>query len=476
VVERPGATDDVNDPILDPVRFIDERTASAPLLRKSMRYLFPDHWSFLLGEVALYSFIVLIATGIYLALFFDPSTAKTVYHGPYAPLDGQTMSEAYKSVVNISLSYKAGLLMRQTHHWAADVFMASIVVHLMRVFFTGAYRRPRELTWLVGLTLLFTALLEGYLGYSLVDDLLSGMGLQIGYGVGLSIPLVGGPAMLGIFGAPFPGTAQFWSRMYIVHVLLIPLLLATLIGVHLALVAARHHTQFRESPRHTDRRLIGVPMFPAQIPRSLGLMFFVVAILFLLGGLVQINPIWQWGPFEPWLATNGAQPDWYLGWLIGALRLMPSFDVTIGHFTVIPNPFWGGVLFPLVVVGVLAGFPWIERRLTSDNRVHNLADRPRDAPNRTAFGVAFLSWVFLIFVFGAADRIFVLIGLSYDTQLYVFRIGIWIVPIILFFLVRRVCRELARSDQIEEEREHAEHEAREHERALAQARATPADR
>ena len=254
----------MSDPIADPVRFIDERTASAPLLRKAMRYLFPDHWSFLLGEVALYSFMVLIATGIYLALFYDPSTAKTIYHGPYAPLDGQIMSAAYKSVVDLSLSDKAGLLMRQTHHWAADVFMVSIVMHLMRVFFTGAFRKPRELTWLVGLLLLFTALLEGYLGYSLVDDLLSGIGLAIGYGVGLSIPVIGGPLTQGIFGAPFPGKDVFFSRMYIAHVLLIPLLLATLIGIHLALIAARHHTQFKESKRTTQKRIVGVPMFPGQ--------------------------------------------------------------------------------------------------------------------------------------------------------------------------------------------------------------------
>jgi len=202
-------------------------------------------------------------------------------------------------------------------------------------------------------------------------------------------------------------------------------------------------------------------------------MFYVVAILFLLGGLVQINPIWQWGPFEPWLATNGAQPDWYLGWLIGALRLMPSFDVTIGHYTLIPNPFWGGVLFPGVVLGVLVSFPWVERRLTGDHRVHNLADRPRDAPNRTAFGVAFLSFVFAIFAFGAADRILVLWGLSYNLQLYMFRIGIWIVPPILFLVVRRVCRELQAADRIEEIREHAEEEAEQHERALARARPEP---
>ena len=445
VERRPDPTD----PFADPVRFIDERTAAAPLLRKTLGYLFPDHWSFLLGEVALYAFIVLIATGTYLALFFDPSTAKTVYHGPYTPLDGQTMSAAYKSVVDISLSHKAGLLMRQTHHWAADVFVAAIVMHMMRVFFTGAFRKPRELTWIVGLTLLFTAFLEGYLGYSLVDDLLSGMGLAIGYGVGLSIPVIGGPLMLGIFGAPFPGTHEFWSRMFIMHVFVLPALLATLIGVHLALVMARHHTQFKETERQTNSRIVGLPLFPAQAFRSLALMLFVVGILFLLGGLVQINPIWQWGPYEPWLGTNGAQPDWYLGWLIGALRLMPAFDVTIGHYTLIPNPFWGGVLFPLFVLGVLMAFPWVERRLTRDSAIHNLADRPREHPFRTAFGMSFLTFVFLVFSFGAADRLYVLFGLSYAAQLTIFRIAIFVIPVIVFVITRRICRELQVAESLD---------------------------
>ena len=457
----------MSDPILEPVRFIDERTAAAPFLKKALRYVFPDHWSFLLGEVALYCFIVLIGTGIYLALFFEPSTAHTVYHGPYTPLDGRSMSVAYRSVLDISFTYKAGLLMRQTHHWAADVFVAAIVIHVIRVFFTGAFRKPRELTWIIGLTLLFVSFLEGYLGYSLVDDLLSGMGIAIGYGVGLSLPVIGGPMTLLIFGAPFPGNASFWSRMYIAHVLLVPLLLATLIGIHLALIAARHHTQFRESPRHTEKRVIGVPMFPGQAPRSLALMFGTFAVLFLLGGLIQINPIWQWGPFEPYLATNGAQPDWYLGWLIGALRLMPSFDLRIGHFTLIPNPFWGGALFPLFVLGVLLAFPWLERKLTGDHRFHNLADRPRDAPNRTAFGIAFLFWVFAIFGFGAGDRILVLWGIPYNTQLTIFRIGIWVIPVILFLVVRRICRELQASDRIEAIREAAEQEAEQEHAVLA---------
>jgi ubiquinol-cytochrome c reductase cytochrome b subunit len=285
------------------------------------------------------------------------------------------------------------------------------------------------------------------------------MGIAIAYGVALSIPVIGGPLALAIWGAPFPGTPAFFSRLYIAHVFLLPILIGTLIAVHLALVALRHHTQFKESPRHTNQRLIGVPTFPGQTPRSLALMFGTFALLFLLGGLIQINPVWQWGPYHTYLGENGAQPDWYLGWLIGALRLMPSFDVAIGHITLVPNPFWGGALFPLLVLGVLAAFPWVERKLTGDYRIHNLADRPRDAPNRTAFGAAFLSWVFLIFLFGAADRIFVLFGLSYDLQLYIFRIGVWVVPFVLFFITRRICRDLQMADRVETLQEEAEEKA-----------------
>src|SRR6188472_439463 len=239
-------------------RFLDERAGAAPLLRKGLRYVFPDHWSFLLGEVALYSFVVLVLTGIYLTFFFVDPTSQVVYHGPYAPLRGQHVSEAYLSVVRISTEVKAGLLVRQTHHWAANVFIAAIVLHLFRIFFTGAYRKPRELTYWLGVTMLMLSLLEAYLGYSLVDDLMSGMGLVIGYSVGLSIPFVGQNLMNWLFDGMFPGSPKLWPRMYIAHVLIFPILIGLLLGAHLLLVAMRHHTQFRRR-RETEHTIVGVP-------------------------------------------------------------------------------------------------------------------------------------------------------------------------------------------------------------------------
>jgi ubiquinol-cytochrome c reductase cytochrome b subunit len=441
------------------VRFLDERTGSASFVRKALRYAFPDHWSFLLGEVALYAFIVLVATGIYLTFFFEPSTASTVYHGSYGPLDGVEMSRAYSSALDLSFDVKAGLLMRQTHHWAADVFVAAIVLHLVRIFFTGAYRKPRELTYVIGVLMLFTSLLEGYLGYSMVDDLLSGMGLAIGYGVALSIPFVGPNLALGIWGAQFPGAPDFWSRMYVTHVFILPVLIGTLIAVHLTLVASRHHTQFRTGPKTTERRVVGVPSFPGQAPRSLGLFAAVAAALFLLGGLVQINPIWQWGPYHLAQGTNGAQPDWYLGWLIGALRLVPSFDVVIANRTVVPNPFWGGALFPLFILILLLAWPWVERRFTGDRRFHNVLDRPRDAPWRTAIGAAVWVWVVLVFMAGSADRVLVWLGLSYELQITLYRIAVFVVPLAVLFIVHRLCLALQRAEEIEREQELAEEEA-----------------
>ena len=442
------------------VRWVDQRTASAPLLRKALRYLFPDHWSFLLGELALYAFIVLVATGIYLTFFFVDSTRDVVYHGPYLPLQGQHMSEAYRSVLNISTTVKAGLLIRQTHHWAANVFIAAIVLHLFRVFFTGAYRKPRGLIYAIGVTMLMLTLLEAYMGYSLVDDLLSGMGLVIGYSVGLSLPFVGANLMSWLFHGPFPGQASFWPRMYVAHVFLFPVLIGSLLTVHLLLVAMRHHTQFRQTKSESEHAVRGVPTFPGQTPRSLGLLFGTAGVLFLLGGLVQINPIWLWGPYHTYVSTNGAQPDWYLGWLIGGLRLVPSIDVTVGRYTLFPNPFWGGAAFPLVVFGFLYFWPAIERKVTGDHGFHNLLERPRDNPMRTAVGIGMATWVLLVFIAGSSDRVYVWLNVSYTSQIEVYRVLVFVIPLLAAAIAYRVCEELVAGEKVEADEQAAEAEAR----------------
>jgi ubiquinol-cytochrome c reductase cytochrome b subunit len=432
------------DPIADPVRFVDERMGGGRALKFLLDYVFPDHWTFLLGEIALYSFAVLVATGVFLALFFSPNTDQVVYHGTYAPLNGQQVSEAYSSTLNLSFNVTAGLLMRQTHHWAALVFVAAITVHLLRIVFTGAFRKPREINYVIGVTMLALAILEGFCGYSLPDDLLSGVGLAIAWSVAMSLPLVGGPFATALWGGPFPGSTVFESRLYIVHVLIIPLLLAALITVHLATIVIQHHTQFPGRGRR-ESNVVGTPMWPGYALRSLGLMFLVAAVLFLMGGLIQINPIWLWGPFHTYVGTNGAQPDWYLGWLIGALRMMPNLEITVGGHTLVPNPFFGGVLFPTIVFALLYALPWIDRRyFTRDHGVHHLLDRPRDNPRRTAFAAAVFGAVAIVFAAGSADRLFYQFDYPYQGAIVAFRIAFLVVPPVVYVITYLICRELKR--------------------------------
>jgi ubiquinol-cytochrome c reductase cytochrome b subunit len=427
------------------VRWIDDRSGSASAIRKVLGYVFPDHWTFLLGEIALYSFVVLVGTGIFLTFFFEPSTAHVTYQGSYAPLQGVSVSKAFDSTMNLSFDVKGGLLMRQTHHWAALVFVAAITLHLMRIFFTGAFRKPRDVNYYVGLTMLMLVIVEGYAGYSLLDDLLSGMGLAIGNGVALSLPIFGADVSNLIWGGQFPGTDAFASRLFIAHVLILPILIATLLTIHLILVARPHHTQFAGQGK-TERNAVGSPLWPTYTLRSIGLFLAVGAVLFALGGLVQINPIWQWGPYDPYRSTNAAQPDWYLGWLIGALRLMPPLEIHAFGWTLVPNPFFGGALFPLMLFAFLYGWPALERRITGDRRLHNLLDRPRDNPLRTAVGSAVLTFTLIVFLAGSSDRVFLQFGIPYEGQVVALRIAVLVLPAIVFFVVKRTCEDLRRTE------------------------------
>lgn len=421
----------------------DERLGATSFVRSALNKVFPDHWSFMLGEVAMYCFVILVMTGVFLTFFFDASSKEVIYNGSYGPLVGQPMSEAYRSVVDLSFDVRVGLVMRQIHHWAALVFIASIVVHLCRVFFTGAFRRPREINWLIGVTLLILAIFNGFTGYSLPDDLLSGTGLRIAYSIALSVPLVGTWLAFLIFGGEFPAE-QIIGRLYVIHVLLIPAAIAALLGVHLAIVWRQKHTQF-PGPGRTETNVVGSKLWPTYTAKSLGLFFSAFAVLGILGGLAQINPVWLYGPYDPASVASPAQPDWFLGWVEGALRLFPAWEFRAGGVT-LPNPFFPAVLLPGVTFGLLYLWPFMESKITGDKDHHELLDQPSRRPVRSAIGAGVLTFYAVLF-FAASNDI---IGKIFDAPVYVitwiFRIALLALPPLVSLVVYRWFRAVVVTD------------------------------
>ncbi|MGH7736257.1 MAG: cytochrome bc1 complex cytochrome b subunit [Candidatus Tyrphobacter sp.] len=367
--------------------WIDDRLGTAHWVSKALKKAFPDHWSFMLGEINMYAFIILLATGTFMALFYQTSTSTVIYHGPYVVLNGTPVSQAFASVLNLSFQVNAGLLIRQTHHWAALIFIAGIIAHMCRIFFTGAFRRPRELNWLIGIVLFILALGEGFTGYSLPGDLLSGLGMRIFNSVLLSIPVVGTWLSFLIWAGNFP-TDQMLQRLFVFHVFVLPATIAALVGAHLALLWRQKHSQFR-GPGRTEHNVVGSPLFPLYAAKSMALFAAVIAVCVGLGAFVQINPIWLWGSYVPWRAFSPLQPDWYIGWLEGALRIGPPFALHIGGDT-IPSPFWASVLVPTLMLVLVVLVPWIDKIARRDPKPHQLLDAARDVPARTAAGIAFL--------------------------------------------------------------------------------------
>lgn len=425
------------------IGWLDERIGIVRFARKGLRKIFPDHWSFLLGEVALFCFVVLLLTGIFLTLFYRPDAQPVIYQGPYEPLQGQEMSAAYESVLRLSFEVRSGLVMRQIHHWAALVFVVSIVLHMSRVFFTGAFRKPREVNWLVGIGLLLFAMGMGFTGYSLPDDLLSGTGLRIAYSVLLSVPFLGPYLAFLVFGGEFP-TEDIISRLFVLHVMLLPALLIGGIATHIALVVRQKHTQF-QGPGRTEKNVVGKPLWPSQVFRSVGLLLLMAALLAFMGGLLQINPIWSYGPFDPTTVSAPSQPDWYIGWLEGSLRLFPSWEFTI-FGVAFPSTFIPGVVMPGIAFGVMGMWPFIERRITGDKAEHHLLDRPRDASIRTAVGAAGLVFFAVLTLAGGNDVLALTFDISVSAITWFFRIGLIVLPVLAGLLTHRICNELQRRE------------------------------
>ncbi|GHF32255.1 cytochrome bc complex cytochrome b subunit [Amycolatopsis bartoniae] len=422
----------------------DERYRIAKLLRPRLNKVFPEHFSFLFGELALYSFVVLLLTGTYLALFFDPSMGKLTYHGTYPDLRDTEMSRAFASTLRITFDVRGGLLVRQIHHWAANVFVAAILVHLLRIFFTGAFRKPREANWVLGVFMLVLAIAEGFAGYSLPDDLLSGTGLRIMSGIVQSIPIVGTWVYWLIFGGEFPGEIII-PRLFTAHILLLPGLLLALVAVHLAGVWYQKHTQF-PGTRGTERNVVGVRVVPAFALRSIGLSILVTGVLVAMGGLLQINPVFQYGPYEPSQASINSQPDWYLQMIEGAMRWWPEWRIDLWHTYTIPAVFWPAVVLPALLFGGMLVYPFVEERLSRDHSFHNIAQRPRDVPARTSLGVMALTFYLVLVVGGTDDVIAYVFGIPIERMVWIGRIAVLVLPPLAYLVSYRICRRLQRAD------------------------------
>ena len=422
---------------------IDSRYTAAAGIRRQINKVFPTHWSFMLGEIALYSFLILLLTGVYLTLFFDPSITKVIYDGAYLPLNGVEMSRAYETALNLSFEVRGGLFIRQMHHWAALMFMVSMTVHMLRIFFTGAFRRPREANWIIGCVLLLLGMAEGFMGYSLPDDLLSGVGLRIMSAIIVGLPIIGTWMHWLIFGGDFPSELML-DRFYIAHVLIIPGIILGLIAAHLALVWYQKHTQFPGSGR-AENNVVGVRILPLFGIKAAAFGLITAGVLALMAGLTTINAIWLLGPYNPAQVSAGSQPDIYMLWTDGLARVMPAWELYLGNYTV-PGAFWVAMLAGLMVV-LLIAYPFIEAKITGDTAHHNLLQRPRDVPVRTSLGMMGIAFYFLVTLSGGNDLFAYHFGVSLNAMTWVGRIGLIVLPPLAYFVTYRICIGLQRSDR-----------------------------
>ncbi|HEU4567523.1 MAG TPA: ubiquinol-cytochrome c reductase cytochrome b subunit [Marmoricola sp.] len=458
MTERAGATTEHQSRLARrlvrrPLRKADERLGFAGIGRVALGKVFPDHWSFMLGEIALYCFLILIATGIFLTVFFDPSSSETTYLGSYPGLHGREASTAFSSTVTLSWDVRGGLLMRQVHHWAANIFIAAIVLHLCRIFFTGMFRKPRELNWVIGVTLLLLAIFTSFAGYSLPDDLLSGTGLHIFYSVAESVPVIGPWVTYLAFGAGFPGP-HIIPRLYALHIFVVPALLAALISVHLINLIRQKHSHFA-GPGRSDANVVGSRMWPAYALRSLSLLFAVAAVCFFMGGFAQINPVWTWGDFKSYSIISPSVADWYIAWIEGALRLMPPLEIHFAGMTV-PNQFWPSVLMPGVTFLLLYAWPWIDRRLTGDRGTHHVAAAPTSSPARFTVGVVAITFYSVLLVASGEEAIVMWTGVPIGAVRVTLRVLVLALPVVTGFVAWRFARgRLPAKEVVEEEREEA---------------------
>ena len=406
----------------------------------------PNRWAHTFGVISMAAMLVLLVTGLYLMYFYDASSEYVTYDGSYAPLRGADVSLAYASTLHLSLEVRGGLLARQAHHWSALVLPASLMLQLFSTFVTGAFRKPRRSMWLLLFATFVLALAAGVTGYAMPDDSLSGTGLRIMNGMMLGIPVIGAPLALFLFGGEFPG--RVLENFYPLHVFVLPGLIAAVVALRLRLAYRRGPLLAARS--RDDSEPMTAPALGATVARSGGLFFIAAGVLVIMGGTMTVAPIWLYGPAESDTAAAGSQPDWYMAFLDGALRLVPP-----GWELVLWGRTWPlALLVPLGVVGVflmlVAIYPFIEGWLSHDDHEHHVLDRPRDNPTRTGAGAAGAVFYGALLVSGGVDVIATELHLSFNDLIYFFRVTIVLGPVLAFVVTRAICIGLQHQDRTKE--------------------------
>lgn len=404
----------------------------------------PLHWSNLFGVAAMACLVIVVITGIFLVFVYAPSSEQVRYTGTYPPLIDIEMSRAYASTLAISFDIPGGLLMRQAHHWAALLLPATVILQILVSFFTGAFRRPRRGAWVLLFLVFVMSLAAGWSGYALPDDLLSGTGLRIVEGITLGIPFVGTWLTNLLFGGAFPG--RIIENLYPLHVLVFPAALVLFLALRIRSAWRQRSPQF-PGPGRTQQNVVGLPLFPQMATRASGMFLVVSGLIVAVSATVTVAPIWLYGPSSPGDASAGSQPDWYTGFLDGALRLIPpGWEVEwLGRTWTL------AVIVPLAVVGLflllVATYPFLEEWITGDRREHHLLVRPRNAPGRTAIGVAAMTFYGALWGAASADLIATHFVVGLETTIHFFQAAAILGPILAFDITRRIAIGLQRKDQ-----------------------------
>ncbi|MDP3951967.1 cytochrome b N-terminal domain-containing protein [Microbacterium sp.] len=404
----------------------------------------PVHWTNLFGVITVASIAVLFVTGVMLMFVYVPSSEVVKYRGDFSPLVGVEVSRAFDSVMRLSFDIPGGLMLRQLHHWAALLVPASIMLQLLVSFFTGAFRRPRRGSWVALFLLLIAVLAGGWSGYALPDDALSGTGLRIVHGIVHSIPFVGTWIASFLFGGEFPSTII--ENLNLIHVAVVPAALLLLIAIRARSAYRNRPPQFAAGGREEDN-VVGIPILPRAAARSGGFFSIVVGVLVLMAAAVQISPVWAYGPADPGTVSAGSQPDWYTGFLDGALRLVPPG----WEFVLFDRTFTLALLAPLVVIGafllIVAVYPFLEGWLSKDKTDHHILDRPRNTATRTGIGVAGMMFYGVLWLAASADVMALVFQLSFESVIVTLQVALIAGPVLAFMLTRRICLALQKKDR-----------------------------